>query len=233
MRVLVTRPKDDAGETVGRLAARGHEAIVAPLLEIRFRDGVELELEGVQAVLITSANGIRALARRTRRRDAKVFAVGTHSAEAARALGFLDVQDASGNAETLARMVTNELAPDGGVLFHPAGVDTRGDLAGKLSAQGFNVRSETLYDAVAPDRLPRAAKDALSQNALDAALFFSPRTARIFVELVERAGLASACQNLRALCISEATVDELRALRFREIRAAARPNLDDLIALLG
>ena len=36
MRVLVTRPDDDAEETAAKLIALGHEPIVAPLLEIKF-----------------------------------------------------------------------------------------------------------------------------------------------------------------------------------------------------
>ncbi len=85
MRVLVTRPKEDAEETAQLLAARGHQALVAPLLETRFFDGAALTLEGVQAVLATSANGVRALARRTARRDVPLFAVGPQTAEAAKA----------------------------------------------------------------------------------------------------------------------------------------------------
>ena len=37
-------------------------------------------LDGVQAILATSANGVRALARRTPRRDLPLFAVGPQTA---------------------------------------------------------------------------------------------------------------------------------------------------------
>ena len=63
MRVLITRPEDDARPLAERLAARGIEALVEPLLIIVPVAGAELDLDGVQALLVTSANGARALAR--------------------------------------------------------------------------------------------------------------------------------------------------------------------------
>src|SRR4051812_49138915 len=88
MRVLITRPLEDAEETGRQLALRGHEPLVAPLLSTQFFDGPEVALDGVQAILATSANGVRALARRTPRRDVALFAVGPQTAAQAQSLGF-------------------------------------------------------------------------------------------------------------------------------------------------
>ena len=96
MRVLVTRPLEDARETEAALKVRGHDAVVAPLLFVNFHDGPEMDLAGIQAILATSANGVRALARRTARRDLPLLAVGPQTAEAARESGFEDVKSADG-----------------------------------------------------------------------------------------------------------------------------------------
>ena len=88
MKILVTRPTLDGEETARLLALRGHEALPAPLLTTQFLDGPEVMLEGVQAILATSANGMRALARRTSRRDMVVFAVGPQTAAEAQHQGF-------------------------------------------------------------------------------------------------------------------------------------------------
>ncbi len=232
MRVLVTRPRGDAEETAAKLSALGHEAVVAPLLEIRFLAGDEIVLDGVQAVLVTSANGIRALARRTSRRDVLVCAVGAQSAEAARKEGFETVCHAAGDAAALAKLAIERLTPEHGALLHAAGAETRGSLAEALIGRGFAVRSEVLYDAAAPDVLPAAAQDALARSSLEGVLFFSPRTARIFAMLVGRAGLEAACRELCAFCISQAAAKPLPDLGFRAIRVAPRPDQDSLLALL-
>jgi uroporphyrinogen-III synthase len=231
--VLVTRPRDDAEGTAVKLAARGHQAVFAPLLDIQFRAGADIALDDVQAILVTSTNGIRALGRRTKRRDVKILAVGAQSAESARGLGFVDVDDASGDAQALAGLAMAHLEPQGGVLFHVSGAETRGHLAETLAARGFSVRSEILYDAAAATALSPDARAALAKGTLDAALFFSPRTARIFADIVTRDALEETCRALDAFCISKAAAGELRTLSFREVRAAAEPNQDALLALLG
>src|SRR5690606_34319874 len=62
MRVLVTRPEPDARQEADALRARGYEPVLAPLLDIEFLKGVSLDLDGAQAVVITSRNALRALA---------------------------------------------------------------------------------------------------------------------------------------------------------------------------
>ena len=61
MRVLVTRPEPDAHDEVEELAARGHEGIVSPLLVIEQVNDVALDLDGAQALIVTSRNALRAL----------------------------------------------------------------------------------------------------------------------------------------------------------------------------
>jgi uroporphyrinogen-III synthase len=233
MRVLVTRSLADARDTAALLAARGHEAIVAPLLGVRFHDGHALHLDGVQALLFTSANGVRALARRTSLRDFAVFTVGSQTAEAAREAGFADVRNADGNVETLADAVRAAITPKGGALLHAAGAEAEARLAALLSAAGFKVRTEVLYDVPAVAELPAVARAALVAGTADAVLLFSARSAQVFVDSVRKAGLAAACANLVAICISPAAAMPLAALAFREIRIAPRPNQASLLDCLG
>ena len=230
MRVLITRPLKDANATAQVLRARGHDPIVAPLLEIRDREGVDASLNGVQAILATSANGIRALAKISPRRDLRVFAVGTQTAEAARVAGFRDVQSADGDAADLAKAVARWATSQGGALLHAAGAQTKGDLAAELTREGFAVRTIALYDAVAAAKFAPETEMALAGGAIDASLFYSPRTAAIFAALAQQSQLR--CDRIAALCISRSAADALNALTFRQIRVAARPNQEALLALL-
>jgi uroporphyrinogen-III synthase len=220
MRVLVTRPIEDANATAAILRSQGHEPVVAPLLEIRYREGAEVPLDGVQAILATSANGVRALTRNTSRRDLKLFAVGAQTAEAAGAADFIDVRNADGDASDLIQLVIDTVDQQGGALLHAAGSETRGDLAGTLQRAGFTVHVLALYDAIAAKSLN------VDLRAIDAALFYSPRSAAIFAER------AQASDKILACCISAATADALKPLRFREIRVADRPDQARLLALL-
>jgi len=232
MHVLVTRPLEDATRTAQRLATRGHRALIAPLLEVRSFDGTELALDDVQAILATSGNGIRALARRSPRRDIAVFAVGTRTAAVACAEGFARVLDAEGDAEALAALVQRRLQPHAGSLLHATGADSQDDLHALLERSGFRVRSCVLYEAHPVPFLGSAACEALRDGSLDAVLIFSPRSARLLVERVREAGLADSCGRLIACCISQAAALMLQDLDVGAIRVAERPDQDSLIALL-
>src|SRR5436305_11919904 len=98
MRVLVTRPGAEAACLASRLRDRGHTAIVSPVLTIHDIEGPKISFDGVQGILATSANGIRALARRTARRDLPVFAVGPQTTTAAEEVGFIAARNAGGDS---------------------------------------------------------------------------------------------------------------------------------------
>jgi uroporphyrinogen-III synthase len=224
MRVLITRPEEDAARTVAALVERGHEGIAMPLLEVRFHDGAEIALDRVQAVLATSATGVRALARRAPRRDVPLFAVGPQTAQEAQSLGFTKVRNAQGDSRTLAAAVAGWAAPTAGPLLHIKSAEADGTLAALLKAQGFRIENAVLYEVAAVERLPPLPPD------LDAALFYSARSAAIFRTLVAEAQLS--VSGVIAVCIGNAAADALTPLRFRDVRVAAEPNQDAMLALL-
>jgi len=230
MRILVTRPAEDGAQIARRLAELGHEALLAPLLDVSFFEGAALDLDGVQALLATSANGVRALERRTARRDIPLFAVGPQTAETARAADFLRLRNAEGDAVALADAVSHGADPAGGALLHAAGAESGGWLAGALSEKGFTMRRENLYRVDAAAALPGDVAAALRAGRVQAALFFSPRSAHVFAACLEKAGLTPA--GVMAVCISANTACALEGLSFAEVRVAAAPNQSALLACL-
>ncbi len=227
MHVLVTRPQEDGEEIAARLAEMGHTALLAPLLSPQFEDGPEPDFTGVQAILASSANGIRALIRHTARRDIPVFAVGPQTTQEAAAAGFTDIRNADGDAQALAEATARWTIPEKGVLLHVCGAEAPGTLADMLSLRGFSVRRAVLYRVEAARDLPLSAREALAAGGVNAALFFSPRSARIFCELAQDLPT----EKLIALCISPATAKGL-SRPFAQVRIAAAPNQTALMALI-
>jgi len=237
LRALVTRPLEEAEGLAAALATRGVEALVEPLIEVRFPPPQALDLATVQAVLCTSANGVRALARATSERGVTLLAVGDATASRAREEGFAAVESAGGDVGDLARLAVTRLRPQQGPLLHVAGNVVAGDLAGLLRAQGFTVGRRVLYVAQAAAALSPAAVDNLRAGAVSIALFFSPRTATIFARLAGNAGVAQRCAKITAVSISAAADAALGTLPWRDRRVAERPNqqalLDRVDGILG
>ena len=232
MHVLITRPEPDASKLAAQLRALGHTPILEPLLSITYEPGEPVNLLGAQAVLITSANGVRSLALRTKERAMLVLCVGAASAEAARAEGFTDVRSADGDVHALAALVQQQCLPEKGLLLHVAGTVVAGDLAGLLTKAGYTVDRQALYAAHVRDELTSEARAALECGGVDAVLLFSPRTAKTFAKLVCDAHLEGACEGLPLLCLSQAVADELGALSGAELQVAKTPDTAALLELL-
>jgi uroporphyrinogen-III synthase len=232
MRLLITRPQEDAVAIAGILRSRGHVPIVAPLMEMQVREGPDVELDDVQAVLATSANGVRALSRRTPRRDVPLYAVGPQTAETARSAGFKTVNSAEGDSAMLVEFVAARADPAKGALLHAAGAETAGRLRQALQAKGFTVETTVLYDAVPVAALPEKALAALQDRTLGGVLLFSPRSAKTFATLTTEAKLGAACETLDAYCISAATAAALTPLTFARVSVAGAPNQEAILALI-
>ncbi len=231
MRVLITRPEEDNAALAAQLAISGMEVVSEPLLRIS-PTGAKLDLAVAQAILLTSANGARAVAAATEDRDLPVFAVGAATAAAARAAGFASVTSAGGDVASLAALVADQLDGTAGDLVHAAGSNLAGDLAGSLTAAGFTVRRAVLYEAQAAQSLSEGTKELLRAGVIDGALFFSPRTAQTFVIIVKQTGLVPACAAMAAICLSDAVAATLDGLAWRVVRVAARPEQDALLDAL-
>jgi uroporphyrinogen-III synthase len=232
MRALVTRPREESESLGAALAARGVEAIIEPLIQVRFPAVASPDLAGAQAVLCTSANGVRALARVTDKRELPIFAVGDATASRARAEGFATVESADGAVTDLARLAVEKLRPQDGRLLHIAGNVVAGDLVGSLRGHGFAIDRIVLYEAQPVAMLSEATVGALCSGSIDFALFFSPRTAAIFTRLAIAAAIARCCGKITALSISATADAALAELAWLDRRVAETPNQPALLALI-
>ncbi|MET4805908.1 uroporphyrinogen-III synthase [Limibacillus sp. MBR-115] len=233
MRILVTRPQPDSAALAASLEAKGHEVLVAPLLEIRPLD-TPIDLSGVTDLVFTSVNGVRMFAERcATARDLPVHTVGDATADMAQAYGFKRVFSANGDAATLNAQLQRTLRPETARILHACGKHRAFDLAAALREKGFAATSVALYEAHMAHAFPPYVRTALESRQLEAVLFFSPRTALSFVCLAERDGLAETCTGLVALCLSDAIAQAARALAWAEILTAPHPSRDSLLDLLN
>jgi len=234
MRLLVTRPEPDATREAETLRARGHEPVLAPLLKIEFIEDVPLNLNGAQAIVITSRNALRALGSHPERDKAielPLFAVGEATAWAARQMGFTEVMIGPGTGAGLPPIICTERHPDQGPLVHIGAEKVAFDLKGALEEDGFDLRRVVLYRSHPVEELSEDVVDGLKRGGFDGVLLMSPRTARAFARLVERYALVTQVKGLVCYCLSKAIAEAVVPLGvFARIPEYARE--EDLIALL-
>ena len=228
MRLLVTRPEPDNERTAAPLRAQGHDVMLAPLLRIESVANADLGAPPWAAILITSANGVRALTSHPRRRELMglpVLAVGRSSADAARDAGFVDVTSADGDANDLARLAAQRFAGSSLPLLYLAGEDRSGDLA----VPGLTVRTVVVYRAARAGRFPAAVRAALEQGSIDGVLHFSRRSVENYLEcgreFIERTLFPM------HYCLSARAAEPLRLAGAARIAVAAQPDEASLLAL--
>jgi len=238
MRLLVTRPKEDAASLVEILKEKGHEPVLFPLLRIeREADGEkqlkDYTVKNVQALLVTSANGVRAFAEVDKRRSFHVLAVGAASADAARAVGFKRVDSAGGDVHSLAEVIKQKCQPDKGTLLHIAGSHVAGDLKGLIEKDGFDFARVVLYRSEKTTAFSETLIKDIKAGRIDGVLLYSPRTATSFAELAKKAGVESDLKRMTAYGLSDAVAANIKHLSFKETKVAATPDQDALLCLIA
>ena len=232
MAVLVTRPHPDDEATAASLRARGFEVLLAPMLRfepVAFHDDADARYG---AVIVTSANAVRGLIPHltgSRLLKLPLFAVGEHTASAARHAGFEKVIPANGDASRLRDLVlasakAKELKKASPLLYL-AGADLARDLAGELGERGFTVVTQTTYRMSPVSGLPRETCDAFAASQVEAVLHYSRRSARA-------AGVEISALAIPQCCISDGVASVVRDAGATQVMVAATPDENALFGAL-
>jgi uroporphyrinogen-III synthase len=229
--VLVTRPQPDDEATAAGLRAKGRDVLRAPMLRfepVAFNDDADARYG---AVIVTSANALRGIEAHLaghRLLKLPLFAVGEHTAAAARRIGFVNVIPANGDAtslrETVLAAVKAKTLKKSSTLLYLAGADLARDLAGELGERGFTVVTHTTYRMIPSASLPRDVCDAFAANGIEAVLHYSRRSARAFLDAARAAGVEISALAIPQCCISDAVAAILRDAGASHVIVARSPD---------
>ncbi|MEL6734493.1 MAG: uroporphyrinogen-III synthase [Pseudomonadota bacterium] len=249
MKVLVTRPLQQANKTAERLWAAGYEPVVHPLLSVVMLktpqptgDLVGDLVADWGGLIVTSANAVPSLMASDRLSSLKflpVLATGSVTALALKEAGFGDVDHVDGSAldiaERLADWTSNKGIDDKPVLYASAAAVAH-DLTALGREQGVAVVSWPVYETRAALRFEDDVKALLLNGEIAAVLLYSPRTAACFSELYRHLHVEMAAQRtLRppiCLVLSEAVRAALSTDLQKVSRVARKPTEAALFEIL-
>jgi uroporphyrinogen-III synthase len=239
MAVLVTRPHPDDEATAASLRARGHQVLLAPMLRfepVAFHDDADARYG---AVVVTSANALRGIESHLkghRLLELPLFAVGEHTADAARRAGFSCVISANGDAGSLRGCVLASVQAKrlkkASTLLYLAGADLAHDLAGELGEHGFRVVTHLTYRMAAVPNLPPEVSNAFAANGIEAVLHYSRRSARAFLDAARAAGVEISALAVTQCCISDSVAAVLREAGVTQVVVATTPDENALLGAL-
>ena len=215
MRILVTRPLPGGEFTAARLRAARHDAIVMPLMST---EAVPWQppLAPPAGIMLTSAFAARlAGSSADAWHDLPTYTVGTATARAAAAAGFIHVIDGGGTVQAVVDSVYAAGLPD---ILHLAGADR----AAVVIPTGLSIATRTVYRArlLPVNTIPAA----------DLVLLFSPRSAGHFAAECDRLGVR---RDAFAVAAISAATAAAAGSGWRHIVIAAQPEEDALLAVVA
>ncbi len=228
-RVLVTRATGQSRVLVAALRDLGLETIEVPAISIELSppgsdlDRVAGSIHGYQWVVVTSANGARAILAAVERADMDLrttrwAAIGTATSASLERAGLV-VEFVPSEANSLA-MATELPVRDGDRVLV-----VRGDLAGPDLARRLEDRGAVVDDAVAyrtaeaPASSRTLLRTALGESAIDAVVFTSGSTIRGLRSLAAADDVV--VTDIPAVCIGPETADEATRLGFTLLAVAS------------
>jgi uroporphyrinogen III methyltransferase/synthase len=245
-RVLIARPRHQAGDLAARVEDLGGEAVLLPVVEIADPedwatvDRALADLASYQWVVFTSANGVHSFLRRLRHlgRDLRALggvrlaAIGPATADALRGYHLdADFVPETFNSEALAAGLRERVAGRHVLLARAdRGIDLLRQELSQVAAVDqvavYSQRDATLDPQARPVRL-------LNEGEIDAVLLTSSNIARAVVAALDPAGKGHICAGRTALVsISPRTSAAIRELGLPVAAEASEYTTEGVLAAL-
>lgn len=226
-RVLLIRPLQDALPLARILKAKGLQPRLYPLFKPHFLPLPPLT--NIQGLIITSKNALRAVRKHHDLMAIPLYVVGDETARLARLIGFTHVLSASGTSQDLINLILQHAHREGGIFWHLSGESIRGRILKSLRDIGFQAERHIVYQIKDSKDIPPSLCVELQNQHISYAFFFSPRTTKVFANLLKKRGLEKVTRQMTSLCLSKEVAKEAMAFEWKKIWVSPQPTLESLI----
>jgi len=226
MQLIITRPEVDALPLKAKLESLGHSAFLAPLLKIVPRPNAYIPPLAYQLICATSANALKSVHLDDNIKKIPLLTVGPQSLAVAKQEGFNNCQAHGGDVQGLAAHILANFDPQNGPVLYLSGAETSSNLRALLKASRFAVERVIIYDAIiqTPPDIDRALAKA------NGVLLYSPRSARIWCDLIVSSKLEKQAAIPTYYCLSD-NVAKILPMPWQK-RVAKTPDEAAMLALL-
>jgi uroporphyrinogen-III synthase len=246
-RIVVTRPRDQAGEWRQKLEALGAAVLELPLIHVRKEVNLETLAEvltgfgSYEWVIFTSVNGVKYFFEEFRRVHddirafglARIAVVGEATAAAVRELHLrVELQPKKASGEELARELIARESMDSAKVLVVTGNLNREALVQKLEEDRAIVDCLPVYRTEETDLSGDPVAGDFRTHGADAILFASPSAAQSFFDQAAALRLAARARRPLAGSIGATTTATMKQLGLPVDFEAAEPGFDSLVAAL-
>ncbi|PCI86447.1 MAG: hypothetical protein COB24_09790 [Hyphomicrobiales bacterium] len=232
--ILVTRPQQDFQRTADGLAGLGFLAVSAPMMVFCELEFLMPKLDEVAALVFTSANGIRAIVDVAEFKALPCYVVGKQTAKLAALHGFEVLGQGAGDVASLVEVIARDYLVRGleNKLLHISGVDQAGDLAKSLAELSIDCERLRAYEMKPTKQIMPEIEQKLCAGEIDAILFYSTRSAKIFIDLIEEMRHLAKISSLPIFCLSKNIAERACKPYLKQIYYIDQPDEQALLDLL-
>ena len=201
--------------------------ICGPLFEIEHIQ-VQKDLSEVTSLIVTSTNAIRSLKQSQISFKGPIFCIGTSTALFAKKEGFYSISS-DGDSSQLIELIQKSISNKMEKLVYFRGEEMVVDLAGLLRNEQYDI-GEVICYRKSPKKLSLKIIEAIKNNSIIGATFFSKQTVRLFLNNVTEIP-----DGFLAFCISEEvsrTVLLSYPLSKLNVRTAKLPTMKEMCKLV-
>jgi uroporphyrinogen-III synthase len=232
--IWLTRPMEDSLPLGERFFQDRMASLMEPLIEIKYLPSdLKPHFQDMRrAIIATSRHGLKGLILSfpTLTRATPVFCVGPATAETAKALKFKQIHCAEGDVLSLSALIGKHPLIQG--FFYARGQDVSFELTPALIAQGVDAKEAVVYEAQDRQSLTPELVKKIKEGSVDQVLFYSKRTAEIFLGLVQHHGLTDQAGQMTLFCISPQIAACFDPLLFPKTICTAGPDLEQVVAAI-
>lgn len=234
---LITRPLPEAKQLADFLASLGYDSIIEPMFTLETSDEnvayvSALPKENIQAIVFTSRNAVLAMKDASNLFFVPVLCVGDSTAAYAKHIGFVNAKSARGNIRDLENLIRQTCSPENGKLLYLTGLHIAGHLQESLTKSDYKVERHVVYETKPVPMLSDELQAALQQRQLSLALFYSPRTAKIFEQKLIEYQLVPFASTVDLFCLSRMIAGAFSHVKWLSIHYPELPNTNSLLELV-
>ena len=209
MKFVLTRPIEDSKRIKQSLENQGYKVIVNPLLEIKYKPNI-FNPDEYEVLIFTSRHSIRYLEEKNIFLKNKIIcACGKSTFLEAKKFGTENTYILYSNVSELEENFANINGIKEKKVLYLRGREITSDITSIFRDNGINIDDEIVYEANAINEFNNELINELDGGQNLAFLFYSIRTAQVYLQSMEKYNLSNKTSIIIAYCISKNVADFL------------------------
>ena len=209
MKFVLTRPIEDSKRIKQSLENQGYEVIVNPLLEIKYKTNI-FNPDKYEVLIFTSRHSIRYLEEKNIFLKNKIIcACGKSTFLEAKKFGTENTYILYSNVAELEENFVKISGIKEKKVLYLRGREITSDIASIFKDNGINIDDEIVYEANEINEFNNEFINELGTSQHLAILFYSIRTAQVYLQSMDKYNLSNKTSIIIAYCISKNVADFL------------------------